>query len=315
MVPRDLRGHGVRAGIASLSYVLVAFRNDTEHVKRLAKALFESGAARNIPTEVIVVSNDESGGEQYDGVDLVHGHGNVGFAAGIGLGVKAATGEYVVLVNPDCEPDVDEFVRFVDHASLERRINMPLLYDGAGKFDYMPYENWTFTLDRTVSAVLCKRRLLTSVEREIPRYAKISGAYVGMPRSVALELDCPFDDAYFLYAEDRDMTDRARKLGIPLRLLPDVRITHIGGESGKSVSGLVERCKADGSLRVAYRRLGRVGAVLFASDLLAVDAVKRVLRRHSPLSDHRWAVQRWFRAGFQDPGRPELAAITGQTDD
>ncbi len=311
MVPRDLRGHGVTAAISSLSYVLVTFRNDAEHVQRLAKALFESGAVRNVPTQVVVVSNDESGAEQYTGVDLVHGHGNVGFAAGIGLGVKAATGEYVVLVNPDCEPDVEQFGRFVDHASLERRINMPLLYDGERTFDYMPYENWTFTVDRTVSAVLCKRRLLRSVEREIPRYAKISGAYVGMPRSVAFELNCPFDDAYFLYAEDRDMTDRARRLGIPLRLLPDVRITHVGGESGKSVSGLVERCKADGSLRVAYRRFGRVGAVLFAADLLAVDVVKRVLRRHAPLADHRWAVQRWLRTGFQDPGRPELAAIIG----
>ncbi|MCL2536234.1 MAG: glycosyltransferase, partial [Nocardiaceae bacterium] len=262
-------------------------------------------------TEVVVVANDDSDLHHISGVRVVHGHGNVGFAAGIGLGVEAASGLFVVLVNPDCEPDVEQFARFIDHASADRRIIMPLLFDGSGRFDYMPYENWTFTIDRTVSEYLCRTRLLRSAGREIPRYAKISGAFVGMPREVAVELDCPFDDAYFLYAEDRDMTDRARRLGIPLQLLSDVTVTHVGGESGKSVSSLVERCKADGSLRVAYRRFGRGGAVLFALDLLALDGVKRLLRRPAAADDHRWAATRWLRNGFRDPGRPDLSAITG----
>ncbi|WP_213576695.1 glycosyltransferase [Rhodococcus sp. USK13] len=287
--------------IRSVSFVIVAFRNNVDHLVRLCESLLVAADSLKMPAQVLLVLNDDPAFPRTSNVTVIQGHGNVGFAAGIEKGVLASVGEYLVFVNPDCETNVEEFKRFLSEVRLDGGIAIPMLYNSIGEFDYMPYENWTFTPGRMLSARLC-RRLSAINEPRLPKYAKISGAFVGMERQVALQLGTPFDTAFFLYAEDRDMTDRVRAAGIPITLLRNVRITHIGGESGKSVSELVARCKADGSLRVAYRRFGRPGALLFAIDQWLLDGIKYLLGRSSPRSANAWSARRWREANYFDPG-------------
>lgn len=287
----------------SLAFVVVAFRNSVSDVEELCSSLLTAGEQAKARSTVYLVLNDDSSFPEVDGVTVIQGHGNVGFAAGIALGVRAASEDVVIMVNPDCKPDVKEFVEFIARMDCSGAITVPRLCKDDGSFDYMPYENWTFTIGRYLSEKMCKYRLLQGMNEDLPRYAKISGAFLGMDRILAEKLDCPFDSAYFLYAEDRDLTDRVRKMKIPIRFLRDVRITHSGGESGRTVSDLVERCKTDGSLRVAYRRYGRLGAAVYAFDQLAVDLVKSWLRRPVARASHQWAIARWGRSNFTDPGR------------
>lgn len=289
--------------IRSIAYVIVAFRNAADEVAELCSALVEASDRVGSQSRVYLVLNDDSEFPDTGRVTVIQGQGNIGFAAGISLGVKDSSEEFVIMVNPDCKPDITEFVKFLKALPSNGAVLVPRLCGDDGAFDYMPYENWTFTLGRMVSEKLCKFRLLESSGENLPRYAKISGAFVGMDRSIAEALDCPFDSAFFLYAEDRDMTDRIRKSNVPIRFLKDVRITHSGGESGKSVSELVEKCKTDGSLRVAFRRYGRLGAAAFAFDQWCLDFVKAKLGRPVARTAHSWSVARWRKHGFTDPGR------------
>ena len=287
--------------IQSIGFVVVAFRNDIDQLKVLCNSLLSAAHSLKFRPKVILVLNDNSIFPDNPYVNIIQGHGNIGFAAGIKKGVLASSDDYTVLVNPDCRPDDAEFKKFLNEIAPGRGILIPMLHKSSGNFDYMPYENWTFTLGRMISARLC-RRLPAINEGSLPKYAKISGAFVGMERRKALDLDAPFDTAFFLYAEDRDMTDRVRAAGIPISLLKNVHITHDGGESGKSVSELVARCKADGSLRVAYRRYGRAGALVFSIDQWLFDNLKRLLGRPSPRRANAWSADRWRRARFSDPG-------------
>lgn len=299
----------MKSSIRSIGFVLVAFRNPIAEIEDISRNLLSAAKDCGFEARVYLVANSEIEIERFPNLEIIQGQGNVGFAAGVKLGVRNSIEDYLVFVNPDCAPSRTEFRSFLAEVRPGRGILQPILRTNTGDFDYMPYENWTFTVGRQWSAWRCRNHLYTDQARDLPAYAKVSGAFLGMEREVAIRLDCPFDTDFFLYAEDRDLTDRARAAGIPIVLLGGCSITHIGGVSGKSVSELVERAKSDGSFRVAYRRYGRLGAFLYYFDQLSTDRAKTLLRRPSATSAHRWTAKRWRLAGFKDPGRLTAEAL------
>jgi GT2 family glycosyltransferase len=285
----------------TLSFVLVAFRNDPTPLADLMQSLLQAAADNRVTADLIAVINDESQLVASDGVTVVQGQGNVGFAAGVKIGIARSKSDFVIIVNPDCIVDGDNLGRFIDHLKVGCGVIVPILEDASGEVDFMPYENWTYTPTRKLSEFVCRSYLRNSSSEKVPAFVKLPGAFIGMERKVAVDLNGPFDDAYFLYGEDRDLTNRLRRSPHPMRLLRDVTITHIGGESGKTVSELVERCKSDSAMRVAYRRYGRVGAIAAAIDLTAVAVVKRRRGDPSLTAPRAWAISRWRKTGFREP--------------
>lgn len=287
---------------ASIDFIIVAFRNPLSDVEQLGESLLRSADRNDHAARVIVVANDDDPYTATDRRLVIQGHGNIGFAAGVKLGVAASNADFVVVVNPDCRVDESALARFFTYLRPECGVVVPRLMSEDGSFDYLPYENWTFSIGRKIAELRCRRELSRYRGGTLPTFAKIPGAFIGLERSIALELDAPFDTAFFLYAEDRDLTDRVRARRLPISFASDVEITHIGGLSGTSVSQLVETAKTDGSLRIAFRRYGRLGAALFALDTLVVDTVKTVLRRTTDGRAHRSAIRRWAKNRFADPG-------------
>ncbi|RXZ72227.1 polysaccharide pyruvyl transferase family protein [Agromyces albus] len=287
---------------ASIDFIIVAFRNSLSDIEQLAESLVSSANRNNHASRVIVVANDDDAYTATGQRLVIQGHGNIGFAAGVKLGVAASDADFVVVVNPDCLADEAALARFFNYLRPGCGVVVPRLLAEDGSFDYLPYENWTYSIGRKIAELRCRRELSKYRGGTLPSFAKIPGAFIGLERGVALDLDAPFDTAFFLYAEDRDLTDRVRARRLPITFAADVEITHIGGLSGTSVSRLVETAKTDGALRVALRRFGRLGAALFALDTLMVDTVKTVLRRATDGEAHRSAMRRWANSRFADPG-------------
>mgnify|MGYP005987067533 CR=1 FL=1 len=302
------------ADISTVSFIIVAYRNAQKDLDALYDGLNEGTQAFGSEFELIIVQNDVAqnvGGlvsvqdESRPNMRRLSGLGNIGFAAAVAVAVNEATGQYVVLVNPDCGVVATQICKFLSKITPENEIVVPCLLNSKGEFDYQTYEYWTFTFGRIASALLCKHALNKRTAGDIlPRYAKVCGAFVGMYRSTALTLNAPFDEQFYLYAEDRDLTRRARALKIPIKFWNDVLIEHRGGESGTTVSDLVERSKVDGSLRFARRRYGRIGAAWYALDVLAVGRAKRFLRDNGHRSENeKWAIRRWVYNRFNEPVR------------
>lgn len=283
-----------------IDFVTVAFRNDPTDLVDLMVGLVEGAAKAGVEAEVQLVINDDSADaipEAIEHTRIHFGHGNVGFAAGITIGTRAGTGDYIIYVNPDCIADADSVASFIRmiHPS---GISVPRLLNAEGEVDHYAYENWTFSPGRKLSEWQCRRFFRKLTSDALPEFAKAPGAFLGMPRDVAEKLASPFDSSFFLYAEDRDMTDRARNLGIPVQLVR-VDISHIGGVSGVGINPMVQFCKVDGSLRVAHRRFGRLGALLYSLDVRLI----RLLKRQSDNNATTRAVRRWSASGYSDPGR------------
>lgn len=284
----------------TITVVIVAFRNDMNHVSHLASTLIQAGEAAGYQTEAFIVVNDDSFAANLTRYRIFQGHGNVGFARGVRMGVEASSSEFVAIVNPDIEPNLVEFTRMFVGMEPGRTISAPVLTDTNGRIEFETYEDWVFTVGRQVAARVCKRFMLHSTKTDLGRFTKICGAFIVLERRVALELDGPFDADFFLYGEDRDLSRRARNRGIVLKLRRDVQVVHVGGVSGTSAAELVMRAKADSALRIAHRKYGKLGVLVMSADLLTEAAIKSPRSGWSIFAARLWAVRRWF----AQPGVP-----------
>lgn len=282
---------------ADVDFIMVCFRNDPADLNKLASILLAGATLAGRSAQVTFVVNDDAPLAASDGIRIIAGQGNIGFGAGINAGVRTTVAPYVVLVNPDCEPDDNAIAEFLTYLVPGCGLLTPLIVDGNGRADYEIYEQWTFTPARRVSAEVCARHLQslgpekTGVASDLPRFAKLPGTFVGAETTVARELDAPFSEDFFLYGEDRDLTIRARRAGIPVRLVRDVRIHHIGGVSGGR-SEAISKCKADSLIRIAHRRYGRIGVYVAILDMWCVA---RLGRGQISREAAGWAARRWRR--------------------
>lgn len=284
----------------TITAVIVAFRNDMSQVAHLAGTLVQAGEAAGYETEAFIVLNDDGSTAVFSEYKVLHGHGNVGFARGVRMGVEASSSDFIAIVNPDIEPDLVQFTRMFVGMEPGRTISAPVLTDTTGRIEFETYEDWVFTIGRQMAARVCKQFMLNSDKTDLGRFTKICGAFIVLERSIALELEGPFDVDFFLYGEDRDLSRRARNRGIVLKLRRDVRVIHVGGVSGSSAAELVMRAKADSALRIAHRKYGKLGVVAMSADLLAEAAIKSPRSGWTTFSARLWAVRRWF----AQPGVP-----------
>lgn len=278
-----------------LTVISVLYRNDREVLIDLMRQIESAGRASGIGINFVLVVNDDRDYSTPYASTMVCGHGNVGFAAGVRIGIShQRTQDLVVVINPDCVVDNDQFRPFLErmHSLGDGEIVTPVICDERGEPDYRAYESWVFTLGRRVAEFVCRRFMLHSRSSRIPRFAKVPGTCIGLTRSTALSLNGPFDTAFFLYGEDRDMSMRARRIGIRLSLVRDAKVGHIGGSSGEGIEGFVHRCKVDANIRIAQRRYGVVGRVLAVADQWMLAWLRHDSGARSAA---RWGAALWLR--------------------
>lgn len=296
----------------SVSFVVLAFRNSVTEIKALFASLQKGAAAAGIPSACVLVSNDETfDGSLIPEAKVCAGHGNVGFAKGIRIGVEAAESEFVVIANPDLRITVENASRFVSQLVTQPGVLVPLLLNGRGEIAHSSYEDFVFSSGLLAAKHACKRFVSRGTRRELPRWVRICGAFVGMSTALAKEYG-PFDDAFFMYGEDRDLTRRLRQGKVPIRLAGDISVTHIGGGSGGGMNRELAVLRADSALRLAFRRYGRLGVRVKAVDLWLVARRKHGQARVDALAARRSAVAHW-RSTFGEAPRLDISSLAAET--
>lgn len=188
--------------------------------------------------EVILVDNGstdnsiETAKSLYEGIRIVALQENTGFAYAVNAGIKAAKGEYVILLNNDTIP-FENFVNnqykmikdkkdiFSCSALMIDNKNRHLV-DDAG--DYYCALGWAF------SDAKGKPVADYSVPREV--FASCGGAAI-YRRDMLVKLGM-FDNSFFAYLEDIDVGYRARLCGYKNLYNPHARVYHIGSASSGS---------------------------------------------------------------------------------
>lgn len=207
-------------------------------------------AADPLSLEVIVVDN--SGTARHSGAldafpetRLIEAGGNVGFARACNLGMAAARGRHLLLLNPDtvAQPEaVATLSRYLDDSPEAGAVAARLLNpDGTLQYSCRRFP-------RSISILFGRYALLTRLFPGNPVSSDylyldwdhaqarpvdwVSGACLMVRREV-FESVGGLDEGYFLFVEDMDWCRRIRDAGHEVVYVPQAEVTHhIGASRG-----------------------------------------------------------------------------------
>ena len=227
----------------SLDVVVVTY-NSRREIERCLGAIIAQ--ARGARCEVVVVDNASTDGtpaliaERFPSLRLIAGDRNVGFGAGCNRGIRATRADFVLLVNPDCEVQpgaltaLAAFVaahpraavaggrlRYGDGAFQHAAFHFPSLAQIA--LDFFPI-NWRLAESRI------NGRYPRAWDDRAFECDFVLGALMCVRRS-AIDQVGPFDEGFFMYAEEVDWCYRFKNAGWQVWHCPDALGTHHGGRS------------------------------------------------------------------------------------
>lgn len=274
--------------------------------------------------ECIVVDNKSSDGSDVraaardTGVHVIRTGSNLGFASACNIGAKAASGARLLFLNPDTTITAHAFDRsleFLDQPENNRVGIVGIqLKDASGAVSRSCARFPTG--HGLVLHALGMDRLLPRwghmmaewPHEETRRVDHVIGAYYLM-RTEAFEAIGGFDERYFVYLEDLDLSLRARKAGWESVFLADVSAFHEGG--GTSAKVKARRLFYSLRSRLLYTRahLGLISFLCVALATLALEPLIRTLHAIARGSGdtirettaaygmlYRW-LPRWWRQG------------------
>ena len=204
------------------------------------------------------------------GVRYVDPGRNLGFAGGVnhGLGLRATTADAVLLLNPDAEIGTDAVARLyrclVDSPHLA--CVAPRQQDGAGGGD--DRVGWPFP---SPAGAWVEAVGLGVLRRKVDF---VIGSVL-LVRSSALEEVGPFDEQFFLYAEETDWQRRARDLGWGVALCTQITAIHVGaGTSGDT--GVREAHFHASQERYVRKHFGRRGWLVYRAGVMMGSGLRAV---------------------------------------
>lgn len=206
-------------------------------------------AIQNLDAEIIVVDNNspddscEMVKSLFPNVVLIENKENSGFPKGNNIGVAQAKGKYICILNPDTVVAEDTFTQILNTKNwqLNTGIIGCKLIDGTGNF--LPESKrgiptpWvafgkTFGLYKIFPKVKAFQKYYaehlnenTSGEVDI-----LVGAFMMMKKETYQQLG-GFDERYFMYGEDIDLSYSALKLGLQNYYFAETSVIHYKGES------------------------------------------------------------------------------------
>lgn len=220
------------------------------NVKYFLEQCLLSVEASNISfsVEILVVDNNSSDNSveylqpRFPNVRFIANKDNPGFAKANNQGIKLSSGEYVLILNPDTvlgENVLQNVCNFLDNTADAGAIGVKMI-NGNGMFLAeskrgfpTPWNSFCKIsgLSRLFpsSSFFGKYHLRYLDENEIHQVDVLAGAFM-MIRRKALDKSGLFDEDFFMYGEDIDLSYRITKAGYKNYYLPE-KIIHYKGES------------------------------------------------------------------------------------
>jgi GT2 family glycosyltransferase len=273
-----------------LSIVIICW-NDWKVLQDCLRSIYDG--TRKIEFEVIVSDNGSTDGSvetvrtQFPSVQIVENGSNLGFAKGNNTGIRAARGEYILILNPDTiihPKALDQLVAFADlhpeAGAFGCRVHNP---DGTYQRSARPFP----TISRYLVSAL-GLRFLGRLQKPV-----LSDEYEGWKGNSEREVDWQsgccvmlrgdllrrlggFDEQFFYQFEEVDLCRRVWNSGYSIRFTPEVSITHLGGQSvGRfPVRFAIEVCR--NGYRYFYKHYGVNGAKQYRRVVLTKFRVRQI---------------------------------------
>jgi N-acetylglucosaminyl-diphospho-decaprenol L-rhamnosyltransferase len=235
--------------------ILIVTYNSAALIDALLQHLFTEihNASFGADAEVVLVDNGSHDGtadlvaKTYPWVKLVPNQTNLGFAAGNNLAAQSASGRYLLLLNPDAMPAPGALARGIALMDAHPDVGMAGGELRNVRGEHEPSARMFPTLRDeffTMSGLAAKYPLSRTMARLDRRWADpeieaavdwVPGAFVLLPRHVFQNM-AGFDERFFMYYEEVDLCRRLHSAGYRVLYWPELKATHIGGASAKTVA-------------------------------------------------------------------------------
>jgi GT2 family glycosyltransferase len=229
-----------------LSVIIVSYNS----IGLLENCLFSvQKAMLTIDGEVIIVDNNSNDGSKeylpskFPGVKFIFNNENLGFAKACNQGFKISSGDHILFLNPDtvlsetCLTDCISF--FKTHADAGA-VGVRML-DDKGKFlkeskRGLPSPSASFYKLFGLATIFPRSKTIAKYyqghlpENENNPVEVLSGAFIMIKRAVFEKVN-GFDETFFMYGEDIDLSLRINQVGYKNYYLGKISITHLKGGS------------------------------------------------------------------------------------
>ncbi len=269
-----------------ISIIIVSY-NSCDHLRRCLASLVTHMPVAD--REIIVVDNDSRDGSapmvasEFPSVFLMRMPRNLGFAAGANRGAREASGEAVVLLNPDSEIEADPFAPMLTYLREhpDAGIVAPRLLntDGSLQLSCRSFPSFSTALFNRYSLLTrlfprnrySKQYLLSGWQHDSVRTVDwVSGACLMVRRSLFEQIGL-LDEGYFMYIEDVDLCQRVHRAGFEVIYLPQASVIHHIGQSSRTLAGrsILARHRSMWHYYKKYLRRNPVVDVAVASGITA----------------------------------------------
>ena len=208
-------------------------------------------ACLGIDAEIIVADNNSTDGsreyleQNFPTVNFIWNSENTGFAIANNQALEKAKGECILFLNPDTilsEDSIEKSLQFLAGNKMAGAIGIHMI-DGSGNFlkeskrafpspltSLFKLSGLTRLFPR--SEMFARYHLGHLPEKENHEVDVLAGAFMMMPRKVLDEIG-NFDEQFFMYGEDVDLSYRIQKAGYKNYYFAESTIIHFKGESTK----------------------------------------------------------------------------------
>ncbi|HBG49573.1 MAG TPA: glycosyltransferase family 2 protein [Cyanobacteria bacterium UBA9971] len=234
-----------------ISIIIVNY-NTKELIKNCLESIFEK--THGLDFEVLVVDNNSHDNScemielEFPQVWLIKNKENKGFGAANNIAIRQSKAKYVFLLNSDTILLDNAVKTFFDF--MEKPENQKISCCGGNLYDENMVYGTSYNDFPTVGAIFFKRFYLDKFFKEfnagsyvpvesIKKVDSVSGADMFLRKS-AFDDTGLFDEDFFLYYEDTELSYRIHKKGDEAVILPDVRILHLGGGGSRLSSSALK---------------------------------------------------------------------------
>lgn len=183
-------------------------------------------------------------------LNVIESGGNLGFSKANNLGFKHARGEFIVFLNSDTlfiEPVLESLVSQLNQNKSIGVISSRLLNeDGSLQYSYHDGDHLFSKLWRrnplAIKFFRATKRIKTDQDKisklhETAHHAAwLSGAFWVMRKMDIEKHGWSWDEDFFMYWEDVELSYRIKKAGFSVFYLPEKKLIHLGGGGDKEIS-------------------------------------------------------------------------------
>ncbi len=226
-----------------------------------------------IDSEIIIVDNnsiDDSGKmvkDRFRDIILIENTINEGFSKANNQGVAVAKGEYICFLNPDTIVAAETFTKLIDRAEQLPHTGLvgPRLISGTGCFleeskRNIPSPLTSFRRFFKIKLGNVKSYYANHIpNNDIGDVDVLVGAFMLVKKERFLAVD-GFDEDYFIYGEDIDLSYKIKKNGLQNYYIGNVVAVHYRGESTDRNAVFVRRFY--GAMRLFYKKHFKSNVIL-----------------------------------------------------